>query len=99
MIDVNTIFNLCTKPRVNPSIRARLVYDYVVDPFKVWCEFHAPPEEKDQRDTYLDFLMEQGNEHEKNTIDVKYPSAEKHTFKTLEEGFARATSSMELITA
>ena len=94
MIDGNALIELCTNPRVYPSIRARLVYDYIVDPFKVWCEFHAPPEEKDQRDTYLDFLMEQGNEHEKNTIDAKYPSAEKHTFKTLEEGFESVIASM-----
>ena len=94
LIDATALFRFCTKPRVNPSIRARLVYDYVVDPFKVWCEFHAPPEEKDQRDTYLDFLMEQGNEHEKKTIDAKYPSAELHTFKTLEEGFESVIASM-----
>ena len=94
MIDQNVLFTLCTKPRVNPSIRARLVYDYVVDPFKVWCEFHAPHEEKDHKDTYLDFLMEQGNEHEKKTIGKKYPLAEMHTFKTLEKGFESVIASM-----
>jgi uncharacterized protein len=60
----------------------------------VWCEFHGPHDEKDQRDTYLDFLMELGKEHEKKTIDEKYPLAEKHTFETLEEGFELVITSM-----
>lgn len=79
---------------VDCFIYARLVYNYVIDPFKVWCEFHVSHDEKDPRDEFLDFLMEQGNEHEANTINEKVPDAEVVISETPEEGFELVIKSM-----
>ncbi|MBD3172731.1 TM0106 family RecB-like putative nuclease [Candidatus Bathyarchaeota archaeon] len=95
MVDTDSLVTTCLNSEgIDCFIYARLVYDYDIDPFKVWCEFHVSPDEKDPRDDFLEFLMEQGNDHESNTINEMIPDAEKVVSETPEEGFELVVKSM-----
>lgn len=94
MVDIDKLCEACLSPGTEQIITARTVYDFVRSPFKVWCDLHAPEEAKDPISEYLKLLMEQGKNHEEQTVASLYPEAEKVTYVKPEEGFRIVLESM-----
>lgn len=94
MVDIDKLCEACLSPGTEQIITARTVYDFVRSPFKVWCDLHAPEEAKDPISEYLKLLMEQGRNHEEQTVASLYPEAEKVTYVKPEEGFKIVLESM-----
>lgn len=94
MIDINGLRESCLRRRSEFTITARMVYDFVKSPFKIWCDFNAPQNAKDPLTEYDRLLLEQGQQHEERTVAAAYPEAEKITYTTPEEGFGLVLESM-----
>ncbi len=56
--------------------RPSLVYPVLCDPFWIWCEYHAPPEEAlDETSRYEEMRLERGREFERAWLRENYPLA------------------------
>ena len=55
-----------------------MVYELLNDPFKVWCDYHAPKAEAvDETSRYDEIVMQQGVEYEKEWVKKNHPDAVK----------------------
>ncbi|OQA86508.1 MAG: hypothetical protein BWY28_02333 [bacterium ADurb.Bin236] len=68
MTDINTFIERATggkEPDRNSMFRPSMIYDLLHDPFKVWCEFHAPKDQAvDEVSRYDEIKMRRGVEYE-----------------------------------
>jgi len=94
MVNMNELYKICLSRGSEPTITARMVYDFVKSPFKVWCDCNAPEGAKDPLSEYVRLLLDQGQQHEERTVAAAYPEAEKIIYTTPEEGFRLVLESM-----
>ena len=87
MVDINELYESCLRRGAELTITARMVYDFVKSPFKIWCDCNAPDNAKDPLTEFDRLLLEQGKQHEERTVAAAYPEAETLTYATPEEGF------------
>ncbi|MBW2970436.1 TM0106 family RecB-like putative nuclease [Candidatus Woesearchaeota archaeon] len=83
------LFNKCMagKHRSKYTITGHTVLKYCKNPFIIWCDYFAPPEEREPQTKYMHLLFERGIQHEKNVIKTIYPEAIQIPLVTFETGF------------
>ena len=96
MVNIEKIYELCFNRVSEPIVTARMVYNFVRSPFKIWCDLNAPEEAKDPLSEYDKLLFTQGQQHEEKTVNETYPDAEKIIYTTPEEGFKIVLESMKV---
>jgi len=67
------------------TITGRTVYDYVIAPFMVWCDYFAPDEERDQVNPYMHMLTHRGKSKKEEFLKARGVS--RLSFDSLETGF------------
>lgn len=90
--------------RINSSklFRPSDFYKLLNDPFWIWCEFHAPQEEKQpEEDRHRDLLMKKGSDFEKRWVKANYPQAievkAKHVIEAIMETLTLMMSGEDVI--
>jgi len=86
-VNVDGIYNKCLSGNPKDVITARIVYDYCISPFMVYCNKFGPGEKKDPENEYTNLLFEQGKAHEKQVIESNYPGLKPIKYTSLREGF------------
>jgi predicted RecB family nuclease len=84
---VDKIYQRCLSGPFRGELTAQNVSLYHTSPFTIYCEKFVSAEEKDPLSPYRELLMERGLEHEKRTIECKYPECRPIHFSTPETGF------------
>jgi len=81
LIDINTFIERATggkEPDRNSMFRPSMIYDLLHDPFKVWCEFHAPKDQAvDEVSRYDEIKMRRGVEYENTWVAEHCPGFRK----------------------
>ena len=81
MIDIHTFIERATggmEPDRNSMFRPSMIYDLLHDPFKVWCEFHAPKDQAvDEVSRYDEIKMRRGVEYENAWVAEHCPGFQK----------------------
>lgn len=66
-------------------ITGSMVLAYFKSPFGLWCNLHAPTEERDPKSDFYTYLSNTGVEHENNFVEENYPGMTKVSIETVEE--------------
>lgn len=61
------------KGSIRQLVKGGLIYQYFKNPFLVWCNAHAPKEEKDPESAYISMILENGRNHEDDVCKEFYP--------------------------
>lgn len=69
------------------SVRASQVAQVLKSPFVLWCDAHAPDEERDELSAFREMLFEKGDAHEEQVIESAFPDAQQLVYETPEQGF------------
>lgn len=91
---VGRIFSVATQGEKEDVITSSMIYRYVKSPSSLWYDIHAPVEEKDPIDAYMQHLFRAGQEHERAVVQEAYPGIEPVTAPTEEEAFRLVLESM-----
>lgn len=67
------LFDKCMKGSLRHLVKGGLVYQYIRNPFFVWCEAFAPKEEKDPESAYMNMIFENGRNHETEVLEEMFP--------------------------
>lgn len=77
-MEMNELFN---KSEVNGSD----VKCYFQAPFYLWCVYHAPESEQDEKSDYMQMISDRGQLHERVFIQQEHPDMEAITIETTDE--------------
>ena len=81
MTDIHTFIERVTngkEPDRNTMFRPSMIYDLLHDPFKVWCEYHAPKDQAvDEVSRYDEIKMRRGVEYENTWVAEHCPGFRK----------------------
>ena len=94
MVDIQKIFDGCMAGKTEGKITARTVYEYVVSPFMIYCDYFAPEDKKDPITEFMKSLFEQGTNHEDKYVTETYPKMVPIKFATPQEGFWKVLEAM-----
>lgn len=92
--ELKSLFSKCISHSKLDVITARMVYNFSISPFMVYCEKFTPKDKKDAQTEHQKYLMELGLKHEKKIISSSYPNAKKFTYTSPEEGFEQVIGAM-----
>jgi len=92
-LNIEKTFQKFTTGRGPYAVTAGNVERYVSSPINFWCEAHAPAEERDPTNLYMQHLEETGKEHRADILRQSYASAASQPFYSEMEGF-RSTLEM-----
>ncbi len=83
------LFNKCTsgKHRSRFTITGHTVVKYVINPFIIWCDAFAPPEEREPENKYMHLLFERGIDHEKKVRETMFADAVQVPLISFENAF------------
>ena len=93
-VNIHDLFSRCMAGTVDERLTATTVSTYLTSPFAIHCHRFAPENEKDEMTEYQKLLFERGNEHETQTVQMRYPEMTPIKFTNPEEGFRLAIESM-----
>ena len=93
-MDIEKLYDALTVDTGIPSIVATAVEQFVFSPISFWCEYHAPAEQKDSIDLFLQHQFEVGQNHQTDVANESYPGAVQEIFLEEEEGFLRTLELM-----
>jgi len=92
---INEVIESCLEVGLTPAVTATQLKNYVNNAqFSVYCDFHVEKTERDPPSNYVRRLWKDGNEHEEQYIQNKYPHAKKLVFDKLEDGFYKCVNEM-----
>lgn len=72
-MDTEAVYKRAMKGSLRQLVKGGLVYKYWINPYAVWCEAHAPAEEKDPESPYMELIFSQGRNHEDEVSNEHYP--------------------------
>ena len=93
-MDIEQAFRRFTADTGGHSVTAGNVERYVSSPINFWCEAHAPAEERDPTNLYMQHLEETGKEHRADVLRKSYASAASRPYYSESEGFRNTLQMM-----
>ena len=93
-MDIDKVYDALITGGGPSSIKATWVELFADSPVTFWCDIHAPQEERDSIDPFLQHLFETGLEHQSTVTAESYPGAVQEIFLTEEDGFRRTLELM-----
>lgn len=86
-MDIEKTFERLTSEQGPYAVSAGQVERYVGSPINFWCDVHAPAEERDSSNLYMQHLEETGKEHRAEILRMSYASAASRPYYSESEGF------------
>lgn len=93
-MDVQKTFDQFTEETGPYTVSANQVERYVGSPINFWCDTHAPAEERDDTNLYMQHLEETGKEHRADILKQSYASAASRPYYSESEGFRNTLQMM-----
>jgi len=70
-----TMFAECMKGTIRDMVKGGLIYQYMINPFSVWCQKFAPNDERDPESAYMNLIFQHGRDHEDEVSEEQFPGA------------------------